>query len=44
MAKETILVVEDEPDILELIRHNLAREGYRTILCESGEDGLEAVG
>ncbi len=43
MAKETILVVEDEPDILELIRFNLEREGYETVLCESGEDGLEAV-
>ncbi|HPF36090.1 MAG TPA: response regulator transcription factor [Candidatus Krumholzibacteria bacterium] len=41
MAKETILVVEDEPDILELIRFHLEREGYSTLLCETGEDGLE---
>ncbi len=38
MAKETILIVEDEPDILELIRFNLEREGYRTVTCETGED------
>lgn len=43
MAKETILIVEDEPDILELIRFNLEREGYRTVTCETGEDALEAV-
>ena len=28
MAKERILVVDDEEDILELVRFNLAREGY----------------
>jgi two-component system phosphate regulon response regulator PhoB len=29
MPREHILVIEDEADILELIRFNLAREGYR---------------
>lgn len=43
MAKETILVVEDEPDILELIRFHLEREGYTTLLCETGEEGLETA-
>ena len=28
MAKEHLLVVEDEEDILELLRYNLAKEGY----------------
>ena len=28
MAKEHVLVVDDEEDILELVRFNLAREGY----------------
>ena len=28
MAQEHILVVDDEEDILELVRFNLAREGY----------------
>jgi two-component system phosphate regulon response regulator PhoB len=43
MAKESILVVEDEDDIRELLRYNLAREGYRVIGAESGEEALKAV-
>ena len=31
MAKERILAVDDEEDILELVRFNLAREGYHVI-------------
>jgi two-component system phosphate regulon response regulator PhoB len=41
MAHETILVIEDEEDILELIRYNLDREGYQVVCAESGEKGLE---
>ncbi|NCN04666.1 MAG: response regulator transcription factor [Spirochaetales bacterium] len=40
MAKEVILVVEDETDILELIRYNLEREGYQVLTAETGEEGL----
>jgi len=29
MAKEKILVVDDEEDILELVRYNLVKEGYQ---------------
>ncbi|WP_310994083.1 response regulator transcription factor [Aequorivita marina] len=36
----TILLVDDEPDILEIIRYNLASEGYRV---ETAENGLEAI-
>jgi two-component system phosphate regulon response regulator PhoB len=42
-SRERILVVEDEEDILELIRYNLAREGYRVSSATSGEDGLRAA-
>jgi two-component system phosphate regulon response regulator PhoB len=41
MAKEKILVVDDEEDILELVRYNLAREGYRIVGALSGEKALE---
>ena len=41
MAKERILVVDDEEDILELVRYNLAREGYTLVLAASGEDALK---
>lgn len=40
MSKEQILVVDDEEDILELVRYNLAMEGYRIICSTTGEDAL----
>lgn len=43
MANETILVIEDEPDIQELIAINLNREGYRVQCFPSGEEGLAAA-
>ncbi len=41
MVKERILVVDDEEDILELVRFNLAREGYDVLCAISGEEALE---
>jgi two-component system alkaline phosphatase synthesis response regulator PhoP len=41
MAKEKILVVDDEDDILELLSYNLRREGYQVQCCRSGEEGLK---
>jgi len=43
MAKEHILVVDDEEDILELVRYNLAREGYQVQGALSGEEALKKV-
>jgi two-component system alkaline phosphatase synthesis response regulator PhoP len=40
MANERILVVDDEEDILELVRYNLAKEGYRVTSALTGEDAL----
>jgi len=40
MAKEKILVVDDEKDILELVKFNLSREGYRVSCVASGEEAL----
>jgi two-component system phosphate regulon response regulator PhoB len=37
MANETILIVEDDADIRELIRYNMEREGYKVALCASAE-------
>jgi len=37
MAKEKILVVDDEEDILELVRYNLAKEGYQVHAAATGE-------
>jgi two-component system phosphate regulon response regulator PhoB len=36
----TILVVEDEPDIAELIRLNLAQAGFTVSTCKNGDDAL----
>ncbi|MBN1930902.1 MAG: response regulator transcription factor [Desulfobacterales bacterium] len=41
MAREKILVVDDEEDILELLQYNLVREGYDVIPVASGEKGRE---
>ncbi|MCF7945506.1 MAG: response regulator transcription factor [Spirochaetia bacterium] len=40
MSKETILIVDDEADIRELITYNLEREGYRIITAVTGEEAL----
>jgi two-component system alkaline phosphatase synthesis response regulator PhoP len=41
MPKENILVVDDEEDILELVRYNLLKEGYRVLCSSTGEDALD---
>jgi two-component system phosphate regulon response regulator PhoB len=40
MGKEKILIVDDEEDILELVRHNLIKEGYDITGALSGEKAL----
>lgn len=41
MAREHILIVEDEEDILELLRVSLSREGYQVACATSGEEALK---
>ncbi len=41
MAKETILIVDDEEDILELIKFNLTNEGYQVLTAQTGEDAIK---
>lgn len=36
-----ILVVDDEPDILEFIEYNLKREGYLVFLGSNGQEAIE---
>jgi len=43
MSNETILVVEDESDILELLRYNLSREGFQVLEAQTGEAALEVL-
>jgi len=41
--KGTIVVVDDEPNIADLVDLYLAREGFRVLKTDTGEAGLEAV-
>lgn len=43
MARVRICVVEDEPDILELVRYNLTQHGYEVISALSGEEALARI-
>jgi two-component system phosphate regulon response regulator PhoB len=40
MEKRTILVIEDEPDILDVIDFNLRREGFDVVPSGDGDQGL----
>lgn len=43
MSKSKVLVIEDESDILEVIKYNLEREGHKVIACRDGEEGLSRI-
>jgi two-component system phosphate regulon response regulator PhoB len=43
MTKKSIFVVEDEEDILELLRFNLTREGYSVTTATSGEEAVKGI-
>ena len=43
MIRQSVLVVEDEEDIRELVSYNLLKEGYQVAGVASGEDALTAV-
>ena len=42
-APPRILVVDDEEDLLELVRYNLTKEGYDVECVDSGEDALRSA-
>ena len=43
MARERILLIEDEADIAEMLQYNLEKEGFQVELEHRGDAGLEAV-
>ncbi len=43
IRREKILVIEDEPDIAEVIEHNLKRDGYRVFRTANGEAGWDLI-
>ena len=43
MANEKILCIEDEPQMIDLIRLILETGGYRVVAAQGGEEGLEMM-
>lgn len=43
MSKAKILIIDDEDDILELLRFNLSREGYSVVEARNGTEALKLV-
>jgi len=41
--KTKVLVVDDEQDILDLVRYHLEREGYQVVGCRDGKSALDRV-
>ena len=42
-GRETILVVDDEPDMLDLVEASLSALGYRVLMASNGEDALSRM-
>jgi two-component system phosphate regulon response regulator PhoB len=43
MSRSRIVIIEDEPDIVEVISYNLKREGYQVSSAARGDDGINLV-
>lgn len=41
MAQDLILIVDDEPDLIELVTYNLSQAGYETAAAENGSTGIK---
>ena len=43
MTKEVILVIEDDPEIQELLSISMSKEGWKILQAKTGEDGLKIL-
>ncbi|WP_455714476.1 response regulator transcription factor [Anaerosporobacter sp.] len=43
MSTKTILAVDDEPHILELLQYNLENAGYEVVKAETGEEAMDYI-
>jgi DNA-binding response OmpR family regulator len=41
MGKGTVLLIDDEKDILEMVRYSLEKEGFDAIMASDGQSGLD---
>lgn len=42
-ASPLVLIVDDEPDLVELLSYNLQKAGYETMTASSGQEALRAI-
>lgn len=42
-TKKKILIIEDEPEVVMMMRARLEREGYQVIACPDGAEGISMV-
>ncbi len=40
MAKQTILIIEDEPSLVDVLTYNLTKEGFDVVVATDGQQGL----
>jgi len=38
--RKKVLIADDEPDILEIVQYNLAKEGYQVVAAKDGDEAL----
>jgi two-component system phosphate regulon response regulator PhoB len=43
MGSERILIIEDDPEIQEMLKYAFAREGWKLVQVRTGEEGLKAL-
>lgn len=43
VTKHTVLLVDDEEDILEFLAYNLKKAGYKVFVAKNGKEGIEMV-
>ncbi|MFL2505237.1 MAG: response regulator [Candidatus Azotimanducaceae bacterium] len=43
MKKQKIIVVEDEPDLVDVVTYNLKREGYLVLAAQRGDEGINLI-
>jgi len=43
MNKAVILIIEDDPEIQELLTHSMSREGWKLLQVKTGEEGLKLL-
>ena len=41
MDARKVLIADDEPDIVEILKYNLEREGYQVITAKNGDEALD---